>query len=107
MSSKNKLDKNKKKIVKLYQLLETIYNYILEKKLNENEKDKYETMGKNILEIRHDIKTQKRVYQNLYQEKYFNELLNIIYNYYEEVRDVQSEIIYNDLLSLLETSVSS
>ena len=105
MSSKNKLDKNKKKIVKLYQHLETIHNYILEKKLNENEK--YETIGKNILEIRHDIKTQKRVYQNLYQEKYFNELLNIIYNYYEEVRDVQSEIIYNDLLSLLETSVSS
>ncbi len=107
MSQKNKLDKNKKKIIKLYQHLETIHNYILEKKLNENEKDKYETMRKNILEIRHDIKSQKRVYQNLYQEKYFNELLNIIYNYYEEVRDVQSEIIYNDLLSLLETSVSS
>jgi hypothetical protein len=107
MSQKNKLDKNKKKIVKLYQLLENINNYITEKKTNENEKDKYEIMGKNILEIRHDIKTQKRVYQNLYQEKYFNELLNIIYNYYEEVRDVQTEIIYNDLLSLLETSVSS
>ena len=93
-------DINKKKIVKLYKLLKTIYNYNINKKNNE-------IIEKNILEIQKSMKTQKYIYIHIYREKYFNELLNIIYNYYNDTRDSETEFIYNDLLSLLENSISS
>ncbi len=105
MSQKNL---NKKKIIKLYNLLFSIYNHTLEKKNKDlYNKEKYELIEKNILEIQDNLKNQKNIYQHLYQQKYFNELLNIIFEYYEEVRNIEAELIYNDLLSLLETSFSS
>jgi len=105
MSQKNL---NKKKIIKLYKLLESIYNHTIEKKQKDiNNKEKFDLREKNILEIQENLKNQKYMYQYLYQQKYFNELLNIIFEYYEEVRSIEAELIYNDLLSLLETSFSS
>ena len=100
MSQKNR---NKKNILKLYKLLKTIYD----KNEKDNKNEKYEILKKNILEIQENMKSQQFIYINIYQQKYFNELLNIIYNYYNDVRDSETEIIYNDLLSLLETSLSS
>jgi hypothetical protein len=90
------MSENKKKMKELLNLLNEIYNYNLEKG-NEN-------TCKDIKNIKTNINVK---FMDLCKYNYFNDILNIVFIYYDEKRDVKSENIYNNLLQLLEASTSS
>jgi len=53
------------------------------------------------------IKKEKIKLSELHNKPYFNIILNIVFSYYDLNRDKDTEELYNYLLQLIETSVSS
>ena len=53
------------------------------------------------------IKKEKLKLSELHNKPYFNIILNTVFSYYDLNRDKDTEELYNYLLQLIETSVSS
>ena len=53
------------------------------------------------------IKKEKIKLTELHYKPYFNTILNIVFSYYDINRDKDTEELYNYLLQLIDTSVSS
>ena len=53
------------------------------------------------------IKKEKIKLTELYNKPYFNIILNTVFSYYDLNRDKDTEELYNYLLQLIDTSVSS
>jgi hypothetical protein len=53
------------------------------------------------------IKKEKIKLTELHNKPYFNIILNTVFSYYDLNRDKDTEELYNYLLQLIETSVSS
>lgn len=79
--------------------IKLLFNILLKCKNNNNSVE--------IENIINDIKSEKLKFVQISKKSYFNTILNIIFSYYEINRDDQTEKIYNYLLELIETSVSS
>jgi len=57
--------------------------------------------------IRVSIKNEKTKFIDLSRKPYFKDILDLVFGYYEINRDGETEEVYNYLLQLIDTSVST
>ena len=93
---------NSKKVMKEIKELSILLDKIYDFNLDKNNLEKCDL----IKDIKLNLKKNKN-FLSISKQPYFINLLDLVYEYYTQNRDNFSENLYNNLLSVMETSVSS